>query len=343
MANKSKEWLLPLGERSVDTGSTDALLRSKIAERDAKKVEQQEEIDELTHEAKVAELKKKVEGTAGKSSGESKPTESPVKFEVKGGVNLGEIDFAEERRKAAEELRQMQKDQEQNLRTLGAQNEALRDKIHEKEMQVLQLSFQSQMDILNKMIESNASKGDFTQQLAAARAIAQELGYSPAPTGSGGGDLQNQIKLKEMEFNNSLAIRKLDEEAKDREFQRKLDMQRLEDDRQYKKMEAERQAKRDEFFASFPEAIGRGLARGMSEHVRSSGGAGEDEKSHAISNKKQAQPGIEAGEGEAGEADCINCGKTMAIGSSAKEAVCAGCGIRYPIKRVKTPPTEEEE
>lgn len=340
-----KEFEVALGNRAVDTGNADELVKQAAADSQRKRIERAEEISEAEHHAKIAKLKKDAAQAEASSSntGAKKDSESPVKFEVKGGVNLGEIDFAEERMRAAKDLKQMKEEQENNLRSLGSQNEALRDKIHEKEMQVLQLSFQSQMDILNKMIESNSSKGDFSQQLAAARAVAQELGYSPAPAGGGnGGNLEMQLKIKEMEFNNSVALRKLDEEAKDRDIQRKIDLQKLEDDRAFKKMEADRQAKRDEFFASFPEFIGRGFGKAYAE---ANAGSGEIHGNAGFTSKqKEPQPGIVAGVGEAGEANCSNCGQVMAIGPKSEMAVCAGCGAKYPIKRVEqeAPPPQDE-
>jgi predicted RNA-binding Zn-ribbon protein involved in translation (DUF1610 family) len=331
-----KEWELSLGERKLDTGNHDEVLSQAVTESRVKRLKMAEELSEAEHKAKMAKLAKEVEQASGSSStGGKKEPDNPVKFEVKGGVNLGNIDLDEERRRAAEELKLLKKEQDDNIRSLGAQNEDLRDRIHAKEIEILSLRFESQMTLLNKMIEQNASSGDFSKQLAAAKETAALLGFQQPLAGGGGRDMGLEIKLKEIEFNNTIQLKKFEEEAKDRDVQRKIDIQKMEDERQFKRQENERQAKRDEMFASFPEIFGRGIARGLAERAEASasGGSGSPVS-------RNPQPGIEAGVGEYGEANCANCGTVMAIGSTAAEVVCAKCGARYPIKRVK--PTEEQ-
>ena len=339
MTEKKKDFLIAIGERGADTGSIDTLYKAILEDRAAKKVEQQEEIDELAHAARVAKLKKEANSadTTASGAGVKKDTDNPVKFEVKGGVDFGTLDLNAERKQAAEDLKQLKKEQEETIRSIGQQNEDLRDRIHAKEIEMVQLNVKSQLELLQKMIESNASKGDFATQLAAARTVAQELGYAPASAGgSGGGDLMAQIELKKLEFNNQLALRELDEKVKDRDAQRRMDILKLEDEREERKDKAAREAKNDEVFAKTTELIGRTIGAYLKDGA--AGGIPEETKVVTpIAARPQNRQGgtLQAGVGESGTADCLVCSTTMAIGTTAIKAVCAKCGAEYPIERIQ--------
>jgi hypothetical protein len=333
-----KEWELALGERKIETGEHDEVLSQAVTDSRIKRLKMAEELSEAEHEAKMAKFKKEVEqASGGSNTAPKKDSDNPFKFGVTGEVNLGKIDLDEERKRASEELKILKKEQDEQLRTLGSINDELRERIHAKEMEALTYKFESQMNTLMKMIDDKSSRGDFTKQLEAAKETAALLGYQPNNGGGGGRDIALELKLKEIEHNNLMQLRQFEEEAKDREIQRRIDLQKLEDDREFRKAEAERQAKRDEMFASFPEILGRGIARGLAERSTE-----QSPNPTGASLNRQPQPGIVAPIGEEGEANCGNCGTVMWVGKKSTQAVCAKCGTRYPIQRVE-PETATEE
>lgn len=64
------------------------------------------------------------------------------------------------------------------------------------------------------------------------------------------------------------------------------------------------------------EAIGKGLIEG-----------------ELLKRNPSRMLSIEARVGESGEVECTQCHQSIAIGETAKVAVCANCGAKYPIKR----------
>jgi len=85
--------------------------------------------------------------------------------------------------------------------------------------------------------------------------------------------------------------------------------------------------------------IGTAIAKGM---MASAGGAGVgSEPAPKGSGSGQA---ITADIGRGGEVKCSQCHQPVAVGPTARTAVCSGCGTKYPIKRVQAEsPVESEE
>lgn len=88
------------------------------------------------------------------------------------------------------------------------------------------------------------------------------------------------------------------------------------------KVDKVRERRKKEITDKFPELIGKVFASGIAK-----GQKGKEEKS--------PKHHIEAGQGEDGEVDCPNCGQLISIGSKAKNAICANCGIKIPIRRME--------
>lgn len=296
--------------------------------------------DDMVEEeaAKVRAGRAKAEADARESEARARKAESgegesgKTGFKISGGVDLGHIDLQKEREEAAAELRRLKDEADQSARETGQQNQQLRDKIHEQEVKMLQITFQAQMDTLTKMIESNATKGTFMDQYNAAIDVANTLGYMAPSQAST--DLQTTLVLKKLEFEQSIELRRLSREEKQADRQFQLELRRYDDERETRKQDAERERKRDEMWARTPEVLGRAIGQGLM------GGGGEASESPTPRGK---QPGITAGVGESGEVDCVECGRPVAIGPTAKSAVCASCGAKYPIKRIKQEQQEAPE
>jgi hypothetical protein len=329
-----KEWEMAMGPANVAQGAVDDILAGIVNQSRAKAVKRQDELEDLEHEAKVSKLKGEIKKGDERDDGHDKGASSG--FQVKGSVNLGDINPMEELREQMKERKELRQQAEEAAGRSQALSEDLRERLHASELKVLETGFNAQIQMLTDAIKQNASRGNFNEQIAAARAIAEELGYKRGED-VGTGDLNVQIRLKELEFNNSMALRKFDEESKDRDFQRKLDLQRLEDERSARKDDSARKEKQYEMIAKAPEAFGRAFAQGILE----SGGEGETISS--TPQKRGKVPGFEVGEGESGVADCPTCGTkgAVGIGPTARSAICGNCGQKFPIKRVKLPPEEQ--
>jgi len=453
-----KDFLLAMGERSVNRGNTDELLRSKISERKRKELDRQEEIDDQRHKAQMAELKKKetaaleeqkridrmnqsprsqtsnekeedksewerkakeaksereyleeqrridrmaqlpdsqnhdeegkdpleaaqkftkqmaagaiIESEVAKAkaaaekataeaeeakakserarSGEVTPKEPPLK--VTGSVDLGKFNYQEMLQQQQQDLKDLKKEADEQASTQAAVSNELREKLHDKEMEVLKTSFGAQMGVLTKMIETNASKGNFMEQYGAVIETAKALGYSQPQMA---GDLSSQVELKRMEFNQAMEMKKMarDERRADREFQRQLNrdadererrLNRDADEREDKKDERAQQLRRDDMIARTPRYIGGAIAQGLLANQSKGGMVTEEASPEAKAPRGKKGHHVEAGWGDSGELECPGCNQPILIGPTAKVVECANCGERVPIRRVGEKPVAEE-
>jgi len=197
---------------------------------------------------------------------------------------------------------------------------------------MLNITFQTQMEVLTKMIESRASQKTFMEQFTEAKQTAEALGMAhPSPET---GDLQTKLALEKLKFEQTVELRRLAKEEKAEARTWQLELRRLDDERDARKVEATRQVKRDEMFANAPAVIGGAIAKGLME----TGGGG-------VSGAPKGKMGhhVEAGVGESGEFECSSCSQPVGIGPTAKSATCSNCGARFSIKRVEPQVASAEE
>jgi len=337
-----KDFLLPLGERNVTPENTDELYKSKISERKRKEIQRQEEEDDARHEAKMAELKKKTKTSDADSEKAERKAEAPEPaFKFTGGVNLGTIDLQQQQKDAADKLEKLRLEAENTAGRTAQENQLLREKINEQQITFLQSTFQMQMEQINKTIESSASRKTFIEQYTEAMETAKTLGLAQ-PSGQST-DLQTTVAIKKLDFDQAIALRTFAREEKraDREFQRQLNKDDDERNAEKAKLELEK-TKRSELADSLKNAakvLGQGIAMGGGE---------ESPSASSQPPRGQKMPVIEAGVGDSGVLECTVCKQPVAIGPTAKTAVCAGCDARYPIKReglaqAPVEPVAEEE
>ena len=333
-----KEFLLAMGDRNVNPTDTDELLKSKISQRKRKEIERQEEMDEATHEAKLAEAKKKTKSADAAVEKAADPNQ-----EAQGLKFVGTINYPEMLQNQIKDRDKLREQAEEAASSEHQVSNDLREKLHASEMLVLKTGFDSQMQVLTKLIESNTtSKGKFTEELEAARTIATEMGYSQ-PGATGGTDMATQIAMKKLDF-----------ELQDRKFEQDIRLRELDDARAARREEAADRkaaaqtdaadrAKSRAFWDNLPNVVGGALAEGYMKKERAGGVAAEPAQRGG-----ETQEGLELPFGESAQGPCSNCGETVAISPATKMAECAKCGAKYPIRRVKAktpagPPSEVEE
>ena len=334
----AKEWETAIGKVETNPGDADSLLAQTKTDRERKRIKRQEAEDEAEHTARMAELAKKTASSeaAVEKTSEKKEAESPFKFT--GGVNLGTIDLQEERREAKERLEQMKQEADDATKATGQENQQLRDKIHAQEIAVLQITFQAQMDAVTKAIEAGrTTQKTFMEQWTEAAETAKILGYSQGTQQPGSEMIQ--LEMRKLDFEHQIAMRKMVKDDKASERQWQVELRRLDDERDARKAELAQAQKRDEFWANLPKILGDAGAAGLMAR----GHGSNPPITKTGSGKTRKAPGIIAGVGEGGTAECSECGEPIAIGPTARESVCSNCGTVFPIKRVKEVSSEEEE
>uniref|UniRef100_A0A6M3MDZ4 Uncharacterized protein n=1 Tax=viral metagenome TaxID=1070528 RepID=A0A6M3MDZ4_9ZZZZ len=328
-----KEWEAAIGEVNTNPGDGDELLAQARSNTRRKQIIRLEEEEDAAHRARMARLNKETVVNQNVPV----PGETSGGFKVTGGLDMGHINY--------QDLMQQQIADREALRQEAAQaaanqqqiSEDLRQRLHTSEMDLIKSSFGAQMQMLNKTIEGNTSRGSFIQEYNGMMDVVKALGMGHPQASD---NMSIQLDLKKMEFENTRELRKMMREDKqaDREFQRQLN--RDADEREDKKanLEIKRaetaaaiQAEREKrsMFATPFETLGMAIAKGL---VDSNGGISAEGRSPA--KRKRSGKRLEVGEGESGVTECPECGEPVAIAPTARSAVCSSCDATFPIDRV---------
>lgn len=333
-----KEWMPAIGEVG-ERGTpmdTDELMRSKISERKRREIERQEELDDLTHTAKVAELEKKTKSATAESEKVERRAEAGQEGPIKmtGSIDLGHISITDQMVEAKQDARAAQETLGVRVDAAEARERESTERAHTAEKLVIQTEMNARLDGLEKTIASGTNQKSLSTQLGEIRELASELGFSkPDPTQGGSQDAGLRIQLMQLTMQEKREEREFKWQMRQDEKKWNLEMARLNDDRGFRQQEAERQKGRDSMIAGAPEMVGAAIAKGLMDR--------EATPQTPRGNGKSRH--IEAEAGQAGTTEC-ECGTPIAIGPTAKLAVCAECGNKYSIKRIQaTAPLEEDE
>lgn len=285
---------------------------------------------------------------------EGQPPEAP--FKVTGEFNLGKVDFQEQQRQAQESANKAREETSKELKEERERATKAEQRLYEERVESLRRDFEHQMGELNKTIEKLLTAGrkderpiyeQFKEQFAAAQEFAKSLGFEKTSTGQ---DPMVALELKKMDYQQAREDREFKWKMRQDEKQFQLDMQKMNDEREFRKAQLEQDARKNDMFASLPQQIGAAFARGVMENKEST-------SPRSISQRQQTPAKtypLEAFEGEAGEVDCPTCkarGKPtkVGIGPDTTSAECAWCGSKFDITRIpaaevssETPSKQEE-
>ncbi len=336
--SKGKEWQVPFGERAGSQKPENEVLEDAATKARKRRIERDEEIEELSHEAKKAELEKKVKkDTAEAEKADSKPQqESP--FGIKGQINLGEFDLMERQRQLESELKDARAEAEQAASNQSARADALMERLHAKELELVEVKTQGTLQVMMKALEdmkaSTSAKKSFIEQYEEALSVAKALGaYNPEASQ----DAVVSIELKKLDWEHQLEMKKMEREEKraDREFD--LKMKQWDEEREMRKEEIAQKQKRDEMLMRAPETIGRVIAQALMD-VDAGGGTPVEREAPPPGRTQEGPPKgyhIEVGKGESGEIECPDCSEPIIVGPTATHGECANCGLRVAVKRVE--------
>ena len=276
----------------------------------------------------------KAEAEARKAQEEPLPVPEPP-FQFKGSINMGDIDMQRDAREAKEATEAENARRDKELKEEREKREVVEKEKHQLELAGIQKDMNQKMESLEKTIlAGNANQKSITTQIGEIQELAGILGFQkPDPALAGSMDVSMRIDLIKLQNDNARAEREFKREMRreEREYQRL--MRKDDDDRHFRQGEADRQAKRDEMFAKAPEMVGRAIASGMME----GGGANAKQKPQSYH--------LEAAAGAGGEAECPYCSSEIAIGPTARSAVCPNpeCGAKLPIKRIELEESGEND
>jgi len=266
------------------------------------------------------------------------PQENP--FQIKGSVNLGEIDFQQQQREAEEARDRTRRDAEARIAAAETARDAANKALHDAQIQHLGAELGGQIQQLNAAIAAGNNRGGIEEQLMAITKLAGLLGFEkpdPGPT-----DMSLTLELKKMEHLMAVDARNFERQMKQDERMWQLELKKLE--QLGREAEAKLVAEKEKYaaFSNIPERIGGIVAAGLIDRPE----GGPPPSSASTGTKKKNAPATyqaEAAPGEAGELDCPGCGTKIGIGPTARAAECVNCHTRISIKRSGAPAEPQSE
>lgn len=247
-------------------------------------------------------------------------------FQVRGGIDIGTIDVQEERRRRENELESERQAAAQRAQEVEAENKRLQQELYQERIESLRRDFSEKFEELQRAAQSGNQK-NFTDQYNEVLTIAKELGLEKTGAGQ---DPMIQLELAKLNYQQSREEREFKWKMREDEKKWQLDMEKLKDEREFRRAELAQQAKKDEMFASFPQLLGGAIARGIMD---GEGNEGEQPAPERKIQKESKRYHIEVDEGESGEIECPECHSPVVVAPSTKTAVCLGCNSKFDVVR----------
>ena len=307
---------------------------TKPNDKEDKTGEWEKKAREAKAEREYEEEQQRIKRIAAGGGGGEEPA-----FQVKGAVKL-DIDPQRDAERARQELKEQQEKSEQQINTLAQELEKTKDELRTKEitaaMEKMSTQFQGALKEMNDRIaavKSGADPSVLSSQFQILTTIAEQMGFQKPSAQVG--DPRVQLEITKLEMDNARAEREFKEKMEQNRRDWDLQLERLRDDRDFKKQQLAQEEKKNEMFIKAPQVVGGAIAQGI---LASRGKAGSGVTEEVRAPKKHH---IEAGFGESGEVRCPSCGRPIAIGPTARVAVCTNCNERIPIKRGEKLPVSE--
>ncbi len=311
-------------------------------ERRAKKEE--DSADYWQNQAKTARAKREfIEETKFADNITNPPSQPEPPFQIKGSVNLGDINFQEQQRRAEEAgARARQEAQDRIDKAEKARDDVLQQ-LHATQLAQVQDQLTAKMERLQEAI-SNNNRGDIVAQLQSIEKLAGMLGYQKIEAGPTDSHLILEIKRLEHQM-----------QREEREFQqlmkesdRNWELRLRELDQRAREADAKLAHEKEKWNAlvSAPERLGAALAQGYLEKGIA-GNANAPATANTIAPVANNGSGkalyhAEANEGETGELNCPECQTPIGISPVAKKVECVNCGTKVSIKRLPVSKTERD-
>lgn len=266
-------------------------------------------------------------------------------FRVSGSVNLGNIDFQEQQRKANEAAENARQTQEAQLREERDKRQQVEQALYNERVEGLRRDFNTRIAELNATVEKLATAPrrdersilqDFQEQFSSLQAMAKEFGF--ARTGDGQDPLI-QLELAKLSMQQAREEREFKRQMRDDEKKWQIELQKLQDSREIERARLHLQSKRDDMLAALPEHIGGAMARGLIDR-------GQSAPAPAFANAQQPSQAT-VPTGQLASVPCPQCKSPIAIAPDTSIATCAMCNAQFQIRRKSSPgaaaPANNEE
>lgn len=249
-------------------------------------------------------------------------------FKVTGSVDIGHFNLQEQTNALKAEVTAQAKFAQAKIDELTQAKEQYKDAAIKAQIESIQIGLQNKIDLMVEVMKQQVQQTkpqSITEQIKELNDLASVLGFQKLDPGKG--DITLQLEIIKLQNAEAHARREFEWQIEKDKRDWELRMKHQDSQTQIEFAKLKQGDERTALFASIPETIGRAAAAGFLH----SKGEATDRPSHQ-------PPGgtIEASPGEFGVVECPGCKDEVAFGPTARQAVCAGCGAHFPIKRKVT-------
>jgi len=257
-------------------------------------------------------------------------------FQVKGSLDLGNMNPAEAATKAQERADKVAEGKDKDIKEANERAATAVTKLQEEKVEGLRRDFGAQMAVLTTTIEKLITAKDtrplseqFKEQFTTAKDIAESMGLAKTTNGQ---DPVVQIELKKLEFAEAQKERDSKVALEQLKWDREMKLIEIQDNREYQRAKIAQDGRRNDMIADFPRIIGGAFGKG----TRS---AASEQARQTVQQKAWK---IQLPDGETADFDCPDCGTKIGIGPTTEIAQCINCQKQFPVERVTVPPASEE-
>lgn len=286
---------------------------------------------------------------------ENPPEQAEPAFQVRGHIEIDPAKEAREAREREEKVRVKadaeKKERDEKIQILATERDAKTAELAETKMSAamekMSTQFNGALEVMNKTLEEvkrGADPSTLVGQFQALKKASEEMG---SLRGGSQIDPSIQLEITKLEMENARAEREF--KAKMEQDRRDWDLkfEALHDDKLFKRATLAQEAKKEErsreFWDNLPKTLGGAMGAGILAKQGKGGGVAQaqgptQEPTEEAPSEPQAGRFAEAGWGESGEVECPGCSQPIAIGPTARTAICANCNEKLSIRRIGEKP-----
>jgi len=283
---------------------------------------------------------------------ENPPEQPEPAFQVRGHIDIDPAREAKESREREEKAREKadaaEKERDDKIQILAAERDEktreLADTKMGAAMEKMTTQFNAALEVVNKTLEEvkkGADPSALVGQFQALRKASEEMS---SLRGGPQVDPSIQLEITKLEMENARAEREF--KAKMEQDRREWDLkfEALHDDKAFKRatlaQAAQSEERKSEFWNNLPKTLGGAMGAGILAKQGKGGRVAQEPTEEAPPSESKTPKGhhFELAWGGSGEGECPGCSQPVAIGPTARTAICANCGERVPVRRIGEKP-----
>ena len=299
------------------------IIKSKMIGQERSKEDKTDELKRDVEHIKTVREAQQVAGELAGLPGKEKQLDEQRSRAEKAEAELhkqGEQTLKDKMDALTQEMRESKGKTTEEVARLQAKLEETKEQLHQQERHELENKLAELKDIQTK-------GGDISSRIQQAKEDAKALGMTEDK--ASGIPPEIALEIKKMDNNLQIQLEEMrdDRDRRDKDWQ--LTLRKWDEEKLMRQQELDAKITMEREKLNTLTTIGTRVVGAFLE-----GDMGGSEEAPAIASKPEKKYTIDAGEGDEGEFNCPKCNSIVGIAVDTITAVCAGCGMSFPIRRV---------